>query len=94
MNTFFKHITSSSSNIKASSLVNAIFICVIISIFCGCLVLISHYQNILNNQLNEQENTIYRNNSAFSYFINKIDFEEHYSKAELFIYNKYKKYYQ
>ena len=25
-------------------------------------------------------------------FINKIDFEEHYSQAELFIYNKYKKY--
>lgn len=25
-------------------------------------------------------------------FVNKTDFEEHYSKAELFIYNKYKKY--
>lgn len=59
--------------IKASSLINAIFICLIISIFCGCLVLISHYQNILNNQLYAHENLIYRNESAFNYSINNIE---------------------
>ena len=59
--------------IKASSLINAIFICLIISIFCGCLVLISHYQNVLNNQLYDHEDLIYRNGSAFNYSINNIE---------------------
>ncbi|MFI0429543.1 hypothetical protein [Mariniflexile sp. HMF6888] len=70
MNKYLKYRICKSYNIKASSLINAIFICLTISIFCGCLVLISHYQNILNYQLYEQENLIYRNDSAFNYLIN------------------------
>lgn len=59
----FKHL-------RASSLANAIFVCLIISVFCGCLVLISHYNNLLNNKLYEQEDLIDRSISAFNYSMN------------------------
>ncbi|QXP58396.1 hypothetical protein [Olleya sp. HaHaR_3_96] len=55
---------------KASSLTNAIFICLIISIFCGCLVLIHHYNNLLNSKLEMQNQLVHRNNSAFTFFLN------------------------
>ena len=61
------------NNLKASSLINAIFICLIISVFCGSLVLISHYQNILNIQLDMREGLISRNESSFNHFINNAD---------------------
>lgn len=60
-------------HIKASSLMNAVFICLIISIFCGCLVLIAHYQNLLNQKLYLQEDLIGRNNGAFNYYLNNTD---------------------
>jgi len=44
-----------------------------------------------NNFRLEEDMPIYYQNYEIG-FINKVDFEEHYSKAELFIYNKYKKY--
>jgi len=59
--------------LKASSITNAIFICLMISIFCGCLVLLSSYQNLLNNKLSLQEELIHRNTSAFNYFISKLE---------------------
>lgn len=65
--------------LKASSLTNAVFICVIISVFCGCMVLISHYQNIFNNRLIIQEDLISRNTSGFNYLL---------SNSESLIYNK------
>lgn len=57
----------------ASSLSNAILVCLLISIFSACLVLISHYQNILNNKLEFEENLIHINNSTFTYFLKNID---------------------
>lgn len=73
MNKFLLHKICKAANIKASSLINAIFICIVISVFCGCLVLISHYQNVLNNQLFAQENLINRNNSSFIYLLNNAE---------------------
>ena len=61
------------THLKASSLSNTIFICVIISVFCGCLVLISHYNNLLNTQLHFQEELVDRNNASFSHFITNAD---------------------
>ncbi|WP_298892410.1 hypothetical protein [uncultured Psychroserpens sp.] len=47
---------------------NAIFVCLMISIFSGCLVLISHYQNLLNSKLDFTETLINTNNASFKYF--------------------------
>src|SRR5690554_5535080 len=60
-------------HLKASSLSNAILVCLLISIFSGCLVLISHYQNVLNNQLEFSETLINNNNATFSYYLKNID---------------------
>ena len=59
--------------LKASSLSNAIFVCLMISIFSGCLVLISHYQNLLNTKLNIKESLINTNNATFNYYIQNPD---------------------
>ncbi|HEX9600815.1 MAG TPA: hypothetical protein VF985_04945 [Mariniflexile sp.] len=75
------NIAHNTFNLRGSSLTNAIFICVIISIFCGCLVLISHYQNILNIQLYMHEDLISRNESSFNYFINNAGASP-YNKTE------------
>jgi hypothetical protein len=61
------------SQIKASSLMNAILVCLVISIFCGCLVLISHYQNLINKKLYLQEEIINRNNSVFTEYLSKLE---------------------
>ena len=60
-------------SLKASSFLNAIFICLIISVFSGCLVLVSHYQNMLNTQLSMYEDLIGRNESSFNYLINNTE---------------------
>ncbi|MEW4923113.1 hypothetical protein [Algibacter sp. 2305UL17-15] len=74
-------IKNKSHGLKASSLINAVFICVIISVFSGCLVLLSHYQNMLNNQLYMQENLINRNIASFNYLINNLESID-YNKVE------------
>ncbi|AXT18321.1 hypothetical protein D7030_08320 [Flavobacteriaceae bacterium AU392] len=66
---------------KASSLINAIFTCLIISVFSGCLVLISHYHNALNNNLFSQEELINNNNSSFNYILNNSQ-EKSYNELE------------
>lgn len=58
---------------KASSLSNAIFLCLIISIISGSLVLISHYNNVLNDKLEMSNHLISRNDSAFNYYINNLE---------------------
>ncbi|WP_422103869.1 hypothetical protein [Winogradskyella sp.] len=55
--------------LKSSSLSNTIFICVIISVLCGCLVFIAHYQNILIDKLEFSEELINTNNASFNYFL-------------------------
>ncbi len=55
--------------LKASSLINAIFICVIISIFCSCFILVSHFQNMLNDRIFMQERLMSQNQSALNYFL-------------------------
>lgn len=62
--------------LKSSSLSNTIFICIIISIFCGCLVLISHYQNLLIDKLEFNDELINNSNSSFNYFL------ANYSKSD------------
>ncbi len=63
------YILNFKQNLKASSLTNAIFLCLMISIFCGCLVLIAHYQNMLNQKLEINEKLINTNKSSFDYFL-------------------------
>lgn len=63
----------SKQNLKASSLTNAIFLCLMISIFCGCLVLIAHYQNMLNQKLELNEKLININKCSFDYFLANIE---------------------
>ena len=60
-------------HLKSSSLSNTIFICIIISTFSGCLVLVSHYQNLLISKLEFSEELINNNNSAFNYFLENYD---------------------
>ncbi len=69
---------SSKFYLKSSSLSNTIFICVIISVLCGCLVLISHYQNLLIDRLEFNEALVNTNNASFNYFLanyNKLNNE-------------------
>ncbi|MHA7843640.1 MAG: hypothetical protein ACX93I_09995 [Winogradskyella sp.] len=66
--------------LKSSSLSNTIFLCIIISIFCGCLVMISHYQNLLIDKLEFNDELINNNISSFNYFLanhSKSDNEIH-----------------
>jgi hypothetical protein len=44
-----------------------------ISIFSGCLVLISHYQNLLNLKLEFRETLINSNNAVFTYYSLNLD---------------------
>lgn len=60
-------------NFKANSLTNAIYLSLIISIFCGCLVLISYYINSLIDKMELGSELIKRNESAFLYFLNNHD---------------------
>ena len=65
--------------LKASSLSNAIFVCLMISIFSGCLVLISHYQNLLNYKLSFRETLIDTNDAAFNFYLlnpDKLNFDK------------------
>lgn len=52
-----------------------------ISVLCGCLVLISQYQNLLNKKLLLQEELIDRNNSAFNKYLNNLRLLD-YEKTE------------
>ncbi len=61
------------NQITASSMANAIFICLIISILCSCLVFISHYQSLLEKKLEMKNHLINRNNSSFTYFLNNLE---------------------
>jgi len=56
---------------KASSLANAVFTCVLISVFLGCLVLLSHYFNILNKKIEISEQLINTNTTTLDYYISK-----------------------
>lgn len=58
--------------LKASSLGNAIFVCLIISIFAGCLVLMSHYHNLLNQRINFREKLVNVNNASFKYYLKNL----------------------
>lgn len=60
---------------------NAIFVCLIISVLCSCLVLISYYYNLLNDHLHTREDLINRNDSTFKYSMNNIE-SISYGKAE------------
>ena len=59
--------------LNASSLINALFVCIIVSVFCGCLVLFAHYQNLLNDRLTIQEELININDSSFNYLISNAE---------------------
>ncbi len=69
--------------IKGSSLINAIFVCVIISVFCGCFILITHYQNVLNDKLYLQEDLIGRNESVLNYFLSNSELVSYNSILEI-----------
>ncbi|RED45654.1 hypothetical protein [Seonamhaeicola aphaedonensis] len=69
--------------INGGALTNAIFICLIVSVFMGVLVLISHYQNYINDELHYYEEAISRNTSAFNYFLGNSE-KTPYNKIEPF----------
>ncbi|TGV01054.1 hypothetical protein [Flavivirga rizhaonensis] len=73
--------------LKASSLMNAIFVCVIISVFSGCFILISHYQSVLNNRLYLQEDLISKNESAFNYFLNNNEWVSYDEIKEITVFD-------
>ena len=47
--------------------------CLLISIFCGCLVLISHYQNVLINKLEFNEELINESKASFDYVLANLN---------------------
>ena len=61
------------SRVKASSLINAIFVCLLVSILCGSLVLLSSYQQILGEKLSMGNKLIADNNSAFNLLLSSMD---------------------
>lgn len=69
---------------KASSLTSAIFICLIISVFCGCLVLIHHFNILLNSKIELQNHLVNRNDSAFNYFLNNSSLLENTNSVDVF----------
>lgn len=73
--------------LKASSLANAIFVSLLISVFCGCLVLISHYHNLLNQKLYLEEKNIDRNNSSFNYFLTNMQTIEYGLEKQIDVFN-------
>lgn len=65
--------------LNASSLSHAIFICLVISVFCGSLVLIFHFKNIFIQHIDINNNLLSNNNSAINYFLKtskELNFEE------------------
>lgn len=72
--------------IRASALSNAIFVCLLISIFSGCLVLISHYQSLLNYKLEFKGVLINTNNASFEYYLSNpeaLSYDE-FSPSDIF----------
>ncbi len=61
------------NRVKASSLINAIFVCLLVSILCGSLVLLSSYQQILGEKFSMGNKLIADNNSAFNFLLSSID---------------------
>ena len=59
--------------VRASSLINAIFVCLLVSVLCGSLVLLSSYQKILSEKLSIKSMLVTNNISAFNYFLASID---------------------
>ncbi len=68
--------------VKGSSLTNAIFICIIVAVFSGCLVLVSHYHNLLNKQLQTRIGVINNNQSSFNYLLSNAK-NVQYNKTEV-----------
>lgn len=73
--------------LSASSLVNAIFVCVIISVFCGCFILLSHYQNVLSDKLYLHEKLIIRNESVSNYILSNGEQVVYNNKTQLDIFS-------
>lgn len=61
------------NELKSSSLTNAIFVCLMISILCGCLVFASHFKQFFQMKMNLQNELILRNASALNYFLANYD---------------------
>lgn len=61
------------TQLKASSLANAIFICLLISVFLGCLVFVSHYFNLINTKLELNERIINTNKASLLYYTTQLE---------------------
>lgn len=64
--------------IKSSSLLNAVFLCLLIAILCSAFILIASYNGLFREKLNAQQALIAQNNSAFNFFLAKAGSEETY----------------
>lgn len=69
--------------LKASSLTNTIFVCLIISIFCSCLVLVAHYSKVINDYLELQEDLVLHNESALYYALQTLEQYNYGSEHEI-----------
>lgn len=59
--------------IQASSLANAVFLCLLISLFCSSLLLIYQFKEKVKQTLELNTFLINRNNSYYNYLINNIE---------------------
>ena len=57
-------------NLKSASLINAIFVCLMVSIISSGLISISYYHKMFENKLESLEAHINRNESALNYYLN------------------------
>ncbi len=62
--------------LKASSLLYAIFICLIIALLCGSIILISSLNQSIETKFSLEEELIATCNASFNYYLN--DFEKEY----------------
>lgn len=72
---------------KASSLSNAIYVCIMISILSACLVLISHYQNLLNIKLEFTEKLINVNEATSLLFSQNMGEKQYFNLYETDIFD-------
>ena len=72
-----------STMLKASSLLYAVFVCVIVALLCGSLILIFSYQSRLNQHYFLSQDLIRASNNHFAQLIDNLDYESINSHGEI-----------
>lgn len=61
--------------IKASSLLNTVYVCLIVAVFCGVLIFIAQSNSIIFSSIEESNNLIYRNKYDVSLYFAQYEVE-------------------